>query len=63
MKESGSRDDLITITTHRLYELELLPLLDLLDEADVLQRGPGEVSLLHLQSGISLNKTKLSSLG
>ena len=44
--------------THRLYELKLLPLLDLLDEADILQRGPREVPLLHLQGGVSLKKGK-----
>ena len=48
---------------HRLYELKLLPLLDLLDETDVLQRGPGEVSLLHLQGGVSLeNKYNLRNV-
>ena len=44
--------------THRLYELKLLSLLDLLDEADILQRGPREVPLLHLQGGVSLKKGK-----
>ena len=41
-------------STHRLYELKLLPLLHLLDEAHVLQRRPGEVPLLHLQSRVRL---------
>ena len=41
-------------STHRLYELKLLPLLHLLDEAHVLQRRPGEVPLLHLQRRVRL---------
>ena len=63
--------------THRLNELELLPLLDLLQsgveqcsvvsveeylyQADVLQRGPGEVSLLHLQRGVRLDTAQYRS--
>ena len=45
--------------THRLDELKLFSLLDLLDEADVLQAGADEVPLLHLHSRVRL-KGKLT---
>ena len=40
--------------THRLDELKLFSLLDLLDEADVLEAGADEVPLLHLHSRVRL---------
>ena len=40
--------------THRLDELKFFPLLDLLDEADVLQAGADEVPLLHLHRRVRL---------
>ena len=42
--------------THRLDELKLFALLDLLDEADVLQAGADEVPLLHLHRRVRLQK-------
>ena len=44
----------ISSLTHRLDELKLFALLDLLDEADVLQAGADEVPLLHLHSRVRL---------
>ena len=40
--------------SYRFDELELLPLLDLLYEADVLEASADEIPLLHLQGGIGL---------
>ena len=40
--------------THRLNKLKLLPLLNFLNQTNVLQRSPGKVSLLHLQRGVRL---------
>ncbi len=40
--------------SYRFDKLELLPLLDLLYEADVLEAGADEIPLLHLQGGIGL---------
>ena len=45
-------------STYRLNKLELLPLLDLLNQTDVLQGGPGKVSLLHLQRCVSLQENQ-----
>ena len=46
----------ICFDTHRLDELELFALLDLLQETDVVQTGLVELALLLLQGGVGLER-------
>ena len=46
----------ICLDTHRLDELELFALLDLLQETDVVQTGLVELALLLLQGGVGLER-------